>query len=109
MGTIEKGKIADLDLLNANPLEDIHNTQSLNAVVLGGRSISRSDLDALLAKAENNRWRGKPAGLTLAGLILHQMHKVLYVAGVVLLLPAAGLYYLLRRRRAKNSTTSQTV
>ena len=32
LGTIEKGKIADMVLLDANPLTDIRNTQRINAV-----------------------------------------------------------------------------
>lgn len=36
-GTIEKGKLADLVLLDADPLEDISHTRKINAVVLGGR------------------------------------------------------------------------
>lgn len=36
-GTIEKGKIADLVLLDANPLEDISHRRKINSVVLGGR------------------------------------------------------------------------
>jgi len=52
LGTIEKGKFADLVLLNANPLEDIRNTQKIEAVVVNGRYLSRSDLDKMLAEAE---------------------------------------------------------
>ena len=33
-GTVEAGKIADLVLLDADPLADIHNTRSVRAVVL---------------------------------------------------------------------------
>ena len=52
LGTVEKGKIADLVLLNANPLEDIRNTQKIEAVVVNGRFLDRKELDQLLAKAE---------------------------------------------------------
>jgi imidazolonepropionase-like amidohydrolase len=36
-GTIEKGKIADLVMLDADPLEDISHTRKINTVVLGGK------------------------------------------------------------------------
>lgn len=47
LGTIERGKIADLILLDANPLEDIRNVQKINAVVFGGKLISKSSLEAM--------------------------------------------------------------
>jgi amidohydrolase family protein len=100
MGTIENGKIADLDLLDANPLEDIRNTQTLNAVILEGRLIPKSGLEALLAKAESNRWRTNPAAVTLIRFVLHMMRKVLYIASAVLLAGSFGIYYLRKRRRA---------
>ena len=37
MGTIEVAKLADLILLDANPLDDIHNTQRIRAVIVGGK------------------------------------------------------------------------
>ena len=49
VGTIEKGKIADLVLLDANPLAEIGNTRKINAVVVGGRFITRPELDKMLA------------------------------------------------------------
>lgn len=52
LGTVEKGKIADLVLLDANPLDDIHNTQKIFAVVLAGKFFSRADLDATLRSVE---------------------------------------------------------
>jgi imidazolonepropionase-like amidohydrolase len=52
-GTIEPDKIADLLLLDANPLDDIHNTQKIRAVILRGKLLDRSFLDELLTKEES--------------------------------------------------------
>jgi len=52
VGTIETGKIADLVLLDANPLDDIHNTRKIRAVVLSGRYFLRTDLDEMLHQVE---------------------------------------------------------
>jgi len=49
VGTIAAGKVADLVLLDANPLADITNTRRIAAVVLRGKLLQRSELDALLA------------------------------------------------------------
>lgn len=51
LGTVEQGKIADLVLLDANPLLDIRNTQRINAVVSNGRLFDRKALDKMLAEA----------------------------------------------------------
>lgn len=48
LGTVEVKKAADLVLLNADPLEDIRNTQKIEAVILRGRYYSRKDLNAML-------------------------------------------------------------
>ena len=48
LGTVEPGKLADLVLLDANPLVDISNTHRIRAVVADGRLFRRADLDRLL-------------------------------------------------------------
>jgi len=52
LGMVDTGKIADLVLLDANPLDDIGNTRKISAVVFGGKFYSRTSLDEMLAKIE---------------------------------------------------------
>jgi len=47
-GTVEKGKNANLVIVDANPLADISNTRRVNAVILRGKLLKRDQLDALL-------------------------------------------------------------
>jgi imidazolonepropionase-like amidohydrolase len=49
VGTIEPGKIADLVLLDGNPVQDIRATRRIAAVLLRGRLFQRQALDSLLA------------------------------------------------------------
>ena len=44
MGSVDRGKIADLVLLQANPLDKIDNTRRIDAVVLNGRYLSHAEL-----------------------------------------------------------------
>ncbi len=52
-GSVEKGKIANLILLNANPLENIKHTLTIDAVIKDGRYFSREDLDSMLLEIKN--------------------------------------------------------
>jgi len=48
LGTVEPGKLADLVVLDKNPLADIANTRAIAAVVVAGRYLGRGELDAIL-------------------------------------------------------------
>ena len=52
LGTVEKGKVADLVLLDANPLDNIANTKRISGVVVGGRYLSKEKLEEMLRNAE---------------------------------------------------------
>jgi imidazolonepropionase-like amidohydrolase len=53
LGLVKKGFIADLLLLDANPLENIQNTNKINAVIKNGKVHSRKDLDQMLMELKN--------------------------------------------------------
>ena len=73
-GTVASGRVADLVLLDANPLEAIGNSRRIHAVVFNGRVLDRSALDSLLAGVEaavrptpqQRLWAGATLGDTVA-------------------------------------------
>ena len=52
LGTVEVDKIADLVLLEANPLDNIQNTKKINAVIYNGKPFRKSDLQNMLNDIE---------------------------------------------------------
>jgi len=52
LGTIEAGKMADLVLLGADPLADIHNTSQVQAVWLEGKYFDKAALVEMLEKVK---------------------------------------------------------
>lgn len=51
-GSVTPGKMADLVLLDADPLQDIHNTSKISEVFLRGKEYDRAALDLILKNAE---------------------------------------------------------
>jgi imidazolonepropionase-like amidohydrolase len=51
-GSVEPGRIADLVILRANPLDDIANTRAIAGVVADGRYRSQADIQALRKQLE---------------------------------------------------------
>jgi imidazolonepropionase-like amidohydrolase len=52
LGTVERGKLADLVLLDADPLADIAHTRQIAAVVANGRLLERFELQQMLEQVE---------------------------------------------------------
>jgi imidazolonepropionase-like amidohydrolase len=52
-GSISVGKVADIVLLNADPLSQISNTRKIDTVISRGRVLDRKALDSLLEQAAN--------------------------------------------------------
>jgi predicted amidohydrolase YtcJ len=50
-GRLAAGQVADIVVLDANPLVDISNTRRIHAVVARGQLFTRSDLDRMLDDA----------------------------------------------------------
>lgn len=51
-GSVTEGKLASLVILDANPLDEIGNTQKIHTVILRGKIFNSEDLQALLAKVK---------------------------------------------------------
>lgn len=51
-GTVQKGRVADLVILDADPLIDIRNTQLIHAIVVDGRHVGPDERERLLATAK---------------------------------------------------------
>jgi hypothetical protein len=54
-GVLAKGKRADFIVLNANPLENIHNTREIDSVYLNGARLDRAALQAKFKRAVVDR------------------------------------------------------
>src|SRR5262249_55511463 len=59
-GTVELGKIADLVLLEGNPLKDIRNTRKISAVVVNGKIFGKPELQKIFDDALRNSAKKRP-------------------------------------------------
>jgi hypothetical protein len=71
LGTVEEGKLADLLILEANPLDDIRNIRKIDRIILDGKVLARPELSALTPwerrsslplRRAPERWAAGPAG-----------------------------------------------
>jgi hypothetical protein len=72
-GTVERGKVADLVLLDADPLRDIRNTTRIDSVFVRGHHIDRATRRRMLAEIEAAAQASRPAGTipAAAGCLCH--------------------------------------
>ena len=67
LGTVATGKLADLVLLDADPLVAITNTTTIRAVIANGRYYDRATLDQLMADAQTKgKTEARPFGTARA-------------------------------------------
>ena len=62
-GEIEADFRADLVLLAKNPLEDIKNTKTINAVIANGKYLGRVEMDEILESIKQANYRSREVSI----------------------------------------------
>ena len=81
LGTVEEGKLADLVLLDANPLEDIGNLRRIRTVVMNGRLFRRDALERMKYEVLVNNYREALARPPRLGVQLLEENNLLPYVG----------------------------
>ena len=60
---MDAGKKADMLILSKNPLDDIHNTQSIDSIVIQGLHLESSDIEELANQSREGTFINNALGL----------------------------------------------
>ncbi len=117
LGTVEVGKIADLVILDANPLIDIRNTTKISTVIFDGRVYSREKLDKMLEAVKSTSLPSLVDlvnGLQVMAAIFASDYPTLVVLAMLapwVILIGAGyvLWFWLKRRRLRRLRLRESI
>ena len=75
MGTLKRGMLADLVLLDADPLADIANVRKISGVAVRGKYLDRARLNSLLGAKGRKPARKRNRGVPAPGVLVAKSHR----------------------------------